>query len=91
MKTLSPTEARANMTRWLDQAIAGESIGITHKGRIVKLQPVTVVEDWAGEEYGLSGKQLDKAAEHLLRTGEKLLASEGAVHWETFKKQRKGR
>src|SRR2546422_10553316 len=58
MKTLSPTQARANMTRLLDQAIAGHSIGITHKGRIVKLQPVPVTEDWAAEEYGLTSEQL---------------------------------
>ena len=47
MKTLSPTQARGNMTRWLDQAFAGQSIGITHKGWIIKLQPLPVTEDWA--------------------------------------------
>ncbi len=91
MKTLSPTQARANLTRWLDEAIAGESIGITHKGRIVKLQPIAVVEDWAAEEYGLSGDQLDKAAEHLLQTGETLLGSGATVAWQTFKKPPKSR
>ena len=77
MKTLSPTEARANMTRLLDQAIAGQSIGITHKGRIIKLQPVPVTEDWAAAEYGLTSEELDRAAENLLKTGEKLLRTRG--------------
>ena len=86
MKTLSPTQARANMTRLLDQAIAGQSIGITHKGRIVKLQPVPVTEDWAAEEYGLTSEQLDRAATHLLQTGEDLLKSGKTVSWDGFKK-----
>jgi len=73
MKTLSPTQARANMTRLLDQAIAGQSIGITHKGRIVKLQPVPITEDWAADEYGLTGEQLDRAASNLLGSGDELL------------------
>ena len=90
MKTLSPTQARSNMTRLLDQAIAGESIGITHKGRIIKLQPVPITEDWASAEYGLSGDELDRAATNLLASGEKLLASGKTVPWEQFKRSRKG-
>ncbi len=77
------------MTRWLDEAIAGQSIGITHKGRIVKLQPVPVTEDWAAEEYGLTGEELDRAANQLLRTGEELLESGQTVAWDKFKKRRK--
>jgi len=89
MKTLSPTQARANMTRWLDQAIAGESIGITHKGRIVKLQPVPVTEDWAASEYGLTGEELDRAAKNLLKTGDELIKSGKAVSWTDFKKRQR--
>jgi antitoxin (DNA-binding transcriptional repressor) of toxin-antitoxin stability system len=88
MKTLSPTEVRANMTRWLDQAIAGKSIGITHKGRIVKLQPVPVTEDWAAEEYGLTSAELDVVAANVLKSGEELLASGKTVSWDKFKKRR---
>ena len=82
----SPTQARANMTRLLDQAIAGQSIGITHKGRIVKLQPVPVTEDWAAEEYELTSEELDRAARNLLQTGEDLLKSGKTVAWAGFKK-----
>jgi len=74
------------MTRLLDQAIAGHSIGITHKGRIIKLQPVPVTEDWATAEYGLTSEELDRAAENLLKTGEKLLRTGKTVSWNNFKK-----
>jgi hypothetical protein len=77
------------MTRWLDEAIAGESIGITHKGRIVKLQPVPVTEDWAVEEYGLTGPELERAAAKLLQTGQELIESGQTVSWDEFKKRRK--
>jgi antitoxin (DNA-binding transcriptional repressor) of toxin-antitoxin stability system len=77
------------MTRWLDEAIAGESIGITHKGRIVKLQPVPVTEDWAVEDYGLTGAELDRAAAKLLQNGRELLESGQTVSWDQFKKRRK--
>ena len=89
MKTLSPTEARANMTRWLDQAIAGQSIGITHKGRIIKLQPVPVTEDWAAEEYGMTSEELDRAAEALVKAGNEVLESGKSVSWTEFKKRRR--
>jgi len=77
------------MTRWLDQAIAGQAIGITHKGRIIKLQPVPVTEDWAAEEYGLASGELDQAAANLIKTGEELLESGKTVTWNEFKKPRK--
>jgi antitoxin (DNA-binding transcriptional repressor) of toxin-antitoxin stability system len=89
MKTLSPTEARANMTRWLDAAIAGESIGITHKGRVVKLQPVPVTEDWAAEEYGLTGAELDRAAANIEQSGKEMLEADQTVSWDKFKEMRK--
>lgn len=87
MKTLSPTQARANMTRWLDEAIAGKAIGITHKGRIVKLQPVPVTEDWAAAEYQMTGEELDQAASRVLEKGEDLLSSGKAISWVEFKKR----
>ena len=89
MKTLSATQARANITRWLDQAVSGQSIGITYKGRIIKLQPVPVTEDWAAEEYGLESEEMDRAADDLLKAGRALLESGQAVSWDKFKKRRK--
>lgn len=89
MKTLSPTEARANMTRLLDEAIAGKAVGITHKGRIIKLQPVPVIEDWAAQEYDLTSGELDTIAANLLKSGEELLAAGKSVSWEKVRKKRK--
>ena len=85
MKTLSATEARANITQWLDRALDGQSIGITHKGRIIKLQPVPVIEDWAAAEYGLTSAELDRAAENLVKAGKKLLEARKAVICGEFK------
>ena len=79
------------MTRWLDEAIAGHPVGITHKGRIIKLQPVPVVEDWAAAEYDLSAEELDQAASNLIKSGEALLKSGKAVSWDKFRKGRKAR
>jgi antitoxin (DNA-binding transcriptional repressor) of toxin-antitoxin stability system len=89
MKTLSPTEARANMTRWLDEAIEGKPIGITHKGRIIKLQPVPVTEDWAAQEYDLTSGELDDIAANLVKTGAELLATRKVISWDKLKKRRK--
>ena len=73
MKTLSPTAARQNLTKWLDQAIEGKAVGITHKGHVIKLQPVPITEDWAAEEYGLTGEQLDRISINLLHSGEEAI------------------
>ena len=73
MKTLSPTAARQNLTKWLDQAIQGKAVGITHKGHVIKLQPVPVIEDWAAEEYDLDGDELDRISAKLLRSGEEAI------------------
>jgi antitoxin (DNA-binding transcriptional repressor) of toxin-antitoxin stability system len=91
MKTLSPTQARANLTRWLDQAIEGQSIGITHKGKVIKLQPVEIVEDWAATKCGLSNSKLDEAAQRVHAEGEKLLKSGKSVSWQDFKRRKKAR
>ncbi len=73
MKTLSPTAARQNLTKWLDPAIEGKAVGITHKGHVIKLQPVPVIEDWAAEEYDLGGDELDRISAKLLRSGEEAI------------------
>ena len=57
----------------------------------MKLQPVAITEDWAAEEYGMTGEELDRAAESLLKSGEELLASGQAVPWSKFRERRKKR
>jgi antitoxin (DNA-binding transcriptional repressor) of toxin-antitoxin stability system len=66
MKTLSVTDARQNLTRWLRAAMAGEDVGILCGNQIVALRPVQVVsEDYALQEYGLTKKELKRATTKL--------------------------
>jgi len=53
------------------------------------LQPVPVTEDWAAEEYGLTGAELDRAATNLVQSGKEILESGQTVSWGKFKKERK--
>jgi len=60
MTTLSPTKARANLTRWLKRAANGDDIGILCGGQIIALRPVKVYsEDYAEREYGVTNVELD--------------------------------
>ncbi|HEX9636055.1 MAG TPA: hypothetical protein VGB99_00865 [Acidobacteriota bacterium] len=66
MKTLSVTDARQNLTRWLRAAIEGEDVGILCGDQIVALRPVQVYsEDYALQEYGLTKKDLAHAAKRM--------------------------
>ena len=61
MITLSPTEARVNLSSLLRRAAKGEDIGIVHNGKIIALRPVTVhSEDYALQEYGVTEAELDR-------------------------------
>jgi antitoxin (DNA-binding transcriptional repressor) of toxin-antitoxin stability system len=66
MKTLSPTEARANLTSWLKRAAAGEEIGILCGNKVIALQPVEVQStDYALREYTLASVQLDQWTKNM--------------------------
>ncbi len=66
MKTLSVTDARQNLTRWLQAAMRGEDVGILCGNQVVALRPVQVYsEDYALHEYGLTKKELRRAAKRL--------------------------
>jgi len=61
MKTLSPTQARSNLSSVLKRAANGEDIGILHGDKIIALRPVTVhSDDYALREYGVTEKELDQ-------------------------------
>jgi antitoxin (DNA-binding transcriptional repressor) of toxin-antitoxin stability system len=69
MTTLTPTDARLNLSRLLRRALRGEDIGIVVEGKIVALRPVSVEsKDYAMREYGVTKAEL-KAFEK--RTHEK--------------------
>jgi hypothetical protein len=56
MKTLSITEARANLSAVLEKAKNGEDIGIICGNQIIQLRPVEVVaweDSYLYQEYGV--------------------------------------
>jgi antitoxin (DNA-binding transcriptional repressor) of toxin-antitoxin stability system len=67
MKTLTITDAKKNLGRWLAAAARGEDIGIVCGADIVALRKVDVEStDYAQREYGATAQQvvvLEKATE----------------------------
>jgi hypothetical protein len=72
MKTLTITDAKKNLGRWLMAAARGEDIGIVSGADIIALRKVEVEStDYALREYGVSTDDLEafeKAAEKRYRT-----------------------
>jgi antitoxin (DNA-binding transcriptional repressor) of toxin-antitoxin stability system len=59
MKTLTVTEARKNLSRWLMAAAGGEDIGIVLGAEIIALRRVGVEStDFAQREYGATLEQV---------------------------------
>ena len=71
MKTLTITDARKNLSRWLIAASSGEDIGIICGADIIALRKVTVESaDYAQREYGATPEQvaaLEKATDSRYR------------------------
>ena len=66
MKTLSVTDARQNLTRWLQAAMEGEDVGILCGNQVVALRPVHVYsEDYALQEYGVTKTELNRAVKRM--------------------------
>ena len=71
MKTLTITDAKKNLSRWLQAAAQGEDIGIICGADIVALRKVEIEStDYAQREYGATPEQvaaLEKATEERYR------------------------
>ena len=66
MKTLSPTEARVNLTSWLKRAAAGEDIGILCGNKVIALRPMEVHSaDYAVREYALTPAELEQWTKNM--------------------------
>lgn len=66
MKTLTITDGRARLGHWLKQAIAGADVGFVLDGKVVALRPVEIHSaDYALQEYGLTEKEMAKAAKRI--------------------------
>jgi len=72
MKTLTVTEAKKNLSRWLIAASRGEDVGIVCGADIIALRKVEVEStDYAQREYGVTPEQiesLDKATDRRYRS-----------------------
>jgi hypothetical protein len=72
MTTLSPTQARSNLTAWLKKAAQGEDVGILFGNRVIALRPVEVAStDYVKREYGVSDSELKQALTNLHAKGQK--------------------
>lgn len=63
MKTLSITEARANLSAVLEKAKQGEEIGIISGNQIILLKPTLVVaweDSYVYQEYGVTPEEWEK-------------------------------
>ena len=61
MKTLTITDAKKNLGRWLTAAVRGEDIGIICGADIVALRKVSVESaDYVAREYGATAEQVEK-------------------------------
>lgn len=77
MKTLTITEAKKNLRRWLAAAVQGEDIGIVYGANIIALRKVEVEStDYAQREYATTPEQVatlekttDKRYRKLKRSG----------------------
>jgi antitoxin (DNA-binding transcriptional repressor) of toxin-antitoxin stability system len=81
MKTLTITDAKKNLGRWLAAAARGEDIGIVCGSDIVALRKVEIEStDYAQREYGALPEQvaaLEKATDERyrrLKRGKKLIS-----------------
>jgi antitoxin (DNA-binding transcriptional repressor) of toxin-antitoxin stability system len=68
MTTLSPTQARVNLSSLLKRAAKGEDIGILHGDTVIALRPVTVhADDYALREYGVTEQELNRFVKNVDR------------------------
>ena len=60
MKTLTITDAKKNLGKWLQAAARGEDIGIVSGADIIALRKVDVEStDYAWREYGVTPEELE--------------------------------
>ena len=87
MKTLTITEAKKNLGRWLAAASSGEDIGIICGAEIIGLRKVAVEStDYARRQYGAAPEQVaaleqatDRRYRRLKRSGELVTVTVGQL------------
>lgn len=59
MKTLTITDAKKNLGKWLQAAARGEDIGIICGAEVIALRKVEIeATDYAWREYGVTGEEV---------------------------------
>ena len=80
MKTLTITDAKKNLGKWLVAAARGEDIGIVCGADIIALRKVTVEStDYAQREYGATPEEVEALEEATESRYEKLRGSRKLV------------
>jgi antitoxin (DNA-binding transcriptional repressor) of toxin-antitoxin stability system len=85
MQTLTVTQARKNLSKWLVRAKAGEEIGIVNGADIIALRPVVVTAaDYMETEYRMTVEEADAAAVRIFAKAAKERRSGSLVSLQTF-------
>jgi antitoxin (DNA-binding transcriptional repressor) of toxin-antitoxin stability system len=80
MKTLTITDAKKNLGKWLAAAARGDDIGIVCGADIIALRKVEVEStDYAEREYGVSRNEVEALEEATERRYDELRRSEELV------------
>ena len=73
MKTLTITEAKKNLGKWLKAAVEGDDVAIINGATCVALRPVQVeAADYAWREYGANRGELEKFQQRISAEVERL-------------------
>lgn len=73
MKTLTITEAKKNLGKWLKAATEGEEVAIINGATCVALRPVQIqAADYAWTEYGANRDELQKFQQRISAEVERL-------------------
>jgi antitoxin (DNA-binding transcriptional repressor) of toxin-antitoxin stability system len=80
MKTLTITEAKKNLGRWLAAAARGEDVGIVSGADVIALRKVEVEStDYARREYGVTEEQVQTLEEATDRRYQRLRRTRALV------------
>ena len=73
MKTLTITDAKKNLGKWLEAAAEGEEIGIISGPNIIALRKVEVeATDYAFREYGVTSDEIRRYEERVIQEHKEL-------------------
>ena len=73
MKTLTVTDAKKNLTKWLQAAARGEEIGIVAGADVIALRKVEIeATDYGWREYGVTQEELERLEKRMETEYQKL-------------------